>query len=97
MQKEHLHLVKYALNAGHCISVFDGGEWAVKRSTKPKEIIDAMESVDECVVFIKDADGKTMGWAMCVFDYGQAPDEIVADHTITPFMDEWQTAYREGR
>lgn len=93
MMKAHYHLVKFALKAGHQCSVWDGEAWQVKRSTKYREIIEALESVDEAELTIRNSEGERIGWAHCIFEYGQEPQEIVANHTITPFMQEWDANY----
>jgi len=38
-------LVKWMIAKGYTVSVFDGEEWAVKRSTKQSDINDAIEAV----------------------------------------------------
>lgn len=83
------NLIKYALDAGHTISVFDGEEWDLKNSTDAKEIKAAIESVDEAQMIIRDSAGKKLGWAR-VSAYGLDPEETVIDNTITPFMEAWE-------
>ena len=93
MMKSHNHLVKHALAAGHSVSVFDGEEWAEKRCTQYQKVMDAIQSVDEAQIRIRDAQGKIVGWALIVNDCSFEPDEFVADYTMTDFMNEWQAAY----
>jgi hypothetical protein len=64
MQKAHLNLIKYALAQGCTISVWDGEEWQVKRSTSYKDIKDAAESVDESQLRIRDSEDNKVGWAL---------------------------------
>jgi hypothetical protein len=87
--KAHKSLVKYALRNNATISVFDGMYWEVKRSTNYKEIIECIESVDVSQIRIRDTSGLVIGWALIVLDVGE--DETVADSTITPFMDKWES------
>jgi len=90
--KAYKHLVRYALNAGHTISVFDGEIWEVKRSTKYKTIIDCIESVEEAQLNIRDANGNPIGWAL-VSAYGLADDETVIDFGCNEFMLGWEKAF----
>jgi hypothetical protein len=84
MKKAYLDLMNKALAKGLTISVFDGEEWQVKRATAYKAIKDAIESVDECQLRLRDKAGEIVGWALIVHDLN--PDETVADHTHNPLM-----------
>jgi hypothetical protein len=90
--KAYKHLVRHALAAGHTVSVFDGEVWEVKRSTKPKEIYDCIESVEEAQLRIRDAAGNHIGWAL-VSAYGLEDDETVMDFGVNEFMDNWENVY----
>lgn len=90
--KAYKHLVAYALHSGYVISVWDGEEWQVKRSNKRREIIGAIESVEEAELTVYNTEGKKMGWAW-VSPYGLADDETVMDYTMTEFMEEWQKQF----
>lgn len=90
--KAYKHLVQYALDKGHSVSVFDGEEWALRHSTNYEAIIDDTESVEMAELVIADGKGTPqIGWALVVL--GLEDDESVADHTMTPFMTEWSDAY----
>ena len=95
MQKAHLNLIKYSLAQGCTISVWDGEEWQVKRSTSYKAIKEAAESVDESQLRIRDSADNIVGWALVIPDCTFEPDEYVVDHTITPFMSKWDEQYAE--
>jgi hypothetical protein len=90
MQAAHLHLIKYSLARNLTISVWDGEEWQVKNSTSYKDIKDAIDSVEESQLRIKD-NGAVVGWAL-IIDQG-TPDETVCDYSCTPFMDGWNDVY----
>ena len=92
MQKAYRHLVKHALGLGYVVSVWDGGEWQVKRSNKIKTITDAIESVEEAQIVIRDSADKKLGWAI-VSAYGLGPDETVVDSGTNDFMNEWWDLY----
>jgi len=84
MQKAYIPMIKKALAKGLTLSVFDGDEWQVKRSTAFKAIKDAIESVDEAQVRLRDKAGEIVGWALIIHDC--EPDCMVADHTYNPLM-----------
>ena len=91
MKKAHLNLINYAIANGHTISVWDMGEWQVKKSTSYQDIKDAIDSVEMSELSILNNKGKQVGWAL-IIDQGE-PDETVSDYTITPFMDAWEEHY----
>ena len=91
--KAYKHLVQYALDHDHCMSVFDGEEWAVRHSTNYEAIIDDIESVEIAELVISNGKGTPqVGWAQIV-PFGLEDDETVSDHTITPFMNRWENEY----
>lgn len=85
--KAYKHLVKHSLNKGFTVSVFDGEEWQIKRSNKYQAIINAIESVDQSELRIRDKEGVSMGWALVLC--GLADNETVADFSCNEFMDNW--------
>lgn len=89
--KAYKDLVKYALANNDTVSVYDGEEWAVRRSLRYQEIIDAIESVEEAELRIRDTDGNSKAWALIVHDTGE--DEHVADYTDNAYMDAWSNQY----
>jgi hypothetical protein len=91
--KAYKHLIKYALQAGHTVSVWDGEEWQVKRSTGFKAIVEAVESVEEAALRIRDNQGAVIVNSVSVQPFGLEDDETVVDYTVTPFMDAWEEAY----
>ncbi len=90
--KAYKHLVKHALKTGHTVSVWDGEEWQVKQSAAYQSIIDAIESVEEAELIVRDTEGKKAAWVR-VSAYGLADDETVIDCTVCPFMDSWESLY----
>jgi hypothetical protein len=80
-------LIKAALAAGYTISVYDGEETTVKRSSKLKAITDALATTGEDTLQLYAADpSKTVGWhgaGSFYLIWGNADDgsELIADHT----------------
>lgn len=91
MQKAYMNLVRYALAQGMTVSVWDGEEWQVKRSSSFDKIVDAIKSVEEATIRIR-AEGDFVGSAL-VSDYGLQPDETVIDWTDNEFMESWHNQY----
>jgi hypothetical protein len=89
MQTAYINLIKYALRNDCTVSVWDGEEWQVKRSTSLRAIVDAVKSVDEASLRIRDASGAVVAAAL-VAAYGLAPDETVIDHSANEWMDAWE-------
>jgi len=82
--KAYLDLVKKALAKDLTVSVYDGEEWQVKRSQGYQAIKDAIESVDECQLRLRDKAGEVVGWALIIHDL--EPEETVSDHTYNELM-----------
>lgn len=91
--KAFKHLIKHALAAGNTVSVWDGEEWQVKRSTSYKAIVEAVESVEEAALRIRDSAGAVVVNSVTVSAFGLEDDETVVDYTVVPFMDTWEEAY----
>ena len=93
--KAYKNLVKYTLAKGFTVSVFDGEEWAVTKSTGYNEIIEAIESVEEAELHLHILDStntKRTTWAR-VSAFGLEDEETVVDHFVNAFMDDWSEQY----
>ena len=86
MQKEYLKLIKNALARGLTISVYDGYEWDLKRSSSYQAIKDSIENLEMAELRLRDQAGQPVGWAMIIPDL--EPDETVADCTYNQLMHE---------
>lgn len=89
--KAYEHLVKYALNKGYVISVWDGEEWQVKRSAECSEIISAIESVEEAELKVYN-DLKKPTWVW-VSAYGLEDEETLIDYNDNQFMKDVEEDY----
>lgn len=78
--KAHEHLIKHALALGMTISVYDGEEWQVSRSTDEQEILDAVDSVEESQLKFRNSGDIAYRGAACVIP-SLDDDETVVDYT----------------
>ena len=92
MQTAYIHMIKHAINQGNTVSVWDGEEWQVKRSTSLHAIMDAVKSVEEAKLRIRDQHGNVVASAL-VAAYGLEPDETVMDYSVCPWTETWEQAY----
>jgi hypothetical protein len=92
--KAYKHLVKHALALDYTCSVYDGEEWQVRRSKGYKQIIEAIESVEEASMIIRDIEGNKEAWVL-VGAFGLADDETVMDHSDNKFMQDWSAKYEK--
>ena len=86
--KAYKSLINHALSLGHVISVHDGEEFAVKRTTNTKEIYAVIDSVEQSELVFRDKEGNKVGWAL-VIDYPEEPENSVADFTDNEWMNNW--------
>jgi hypothetical protein len=93
--KAYKHLVKHALAKGHTVSVYDGEEWQVRRSVAYQEIVDAIESVEEAEITIRDIEGNKEAWVL-IGAFGLADDETVMDYSDNEFMENWWEEYEKS-
>lgn len=91
MKTAYIDLVKTAIKKGYTVSVWDGDEWQVKRSKSLKAIIEAVKSVEEAQLRIRNGD-EVVGWAR-VSVYGVDPEETVIDTSDNAFMNAWSDSY----
>lgn len=87
-------LVTLALAAGYAVSVHDGEDWPVKRSTNADEIIAGMFSTDEDSLRLVDQNGAWVGTIMLIYGNGcdlisdySAPDLDAFSAWIKPVED----------
>lgn len=84
-KKMATRLVDEALRRGYTISVNDGEEWTVKRSTVRAEILAAMGSTEMDVIKVREKpaeEGDVAKFVGC-FDlvWNNDPGDTIADHT----------------
>lgn len=72
-------LVDGCLKRGYVISVSDGEDWPVRKSTDKAEIMAALASTDEDGIVIRNAAGDKLGWFQLI--YGNDGWDVVADYS----------------
>jgi len=92
MKRSDLHLIKYALAGGNTISVWDGEEWQVKRSTSYKAIKAAVDSVGDSTLRIRNSVGEELASAY-IIPFNGSPDEYVSDYSYNDYMIAWDKLY----
>lgn len=95
MKQAHLHYIKYALSAGHGISVYVEGECELKRSTSYKAIKDEIEAWDDIPqLVVSDDAGEILGWALVnLWDAEEEPEGTIMDYSVTPYNEAWNEKY----
>jgi hypothetical protein len=78
-------LVTKALEAGFTVSVYDGEEWALKRSTNKAEIVAAMFSTDCDTLRFRAADGTVIGSVALIYGNGA---EVISDYSDKPVIEQ---------
>ena len=81
-------LIRWLLNRNLSVSVYDGGEWTVTRSTNQLEILAALAStgIDELVV--ADAAGTRLGWFQLIWSNDPDGSELIADCSANDLCEE---------
>jgi hypothetical protein len=72
--------VRAAIQLGYSLSVFDGEEVTLRRSTDAAAILDAMFTVDHETLHVY-AGSKRLGWLF--FVHGNEPEEVLNDYTAS--------------
>ena len=75
-------IIRDALVAGCTVSVYDGEEWAIKRSADYSAITAQVAATDETTLRIRQDDIH----GVINLIHGNLPSEVIADHTDTPWM-----------
>ena len=78
-------VVRSAIAAGYTVSLWGGGEYAVKRSRKLSEIVGAMFAVDEESLEIRNDEGGLIGIVWMV--YGNDGFDAINDYPATETME----------
>jgi hypothetical protein len=78
-------IAQEAIRTGHTVSVFDGEEWTVTKSTKLSDIMGAIMTTDEDMLRIRNTAGQRIGDVMLI--YGNDGYDVIADHHSSEAMD----------
>jgi len=82
--------VTEAIAAGYTVSLCDGEEWTVKKSTDKTALIEAAFSTDEDILKLRKADGSSIGNIM--FIYGNDGYDVISDYTASDEMEAFYQA-----
>jgi hypothetical protein len=74
-------LIKACLKRGFSVTIDNGEDKPIEKSTSYRAIINEMWQTDEEHVLIYDATGKRMGWFFLV--YGNSGWDLVSDYSVT--------------
>lgn len=86
--------IKEILDRGLKVSVNDGEEWVVKRSTNTNEILAALCSTGEDHISVRNEAGEQVGYFYLVWGNALNGEELVADHTDNEFCNEvWKKVF----
>jgi hypothetical protein len=86
--RNDLSLVKYAIEQGAVVSVWDT-IYKDYEGTDQKAIREAIEQYDDCELVFRDAKGEQIGWAYIV-SFGNSADELVSDFQLPKsWKQEW--------
>lgn len=78
-------LVDAALNAGYLVTVYDGEEYAITKSTDRAAILKEIGATDADKLIFHSAAGDRLGMVLLV--YGNEPGVTICDHTDNPIID----------
>lgn len=73
-------LVRNIINRGYTVSVWEGEDWALRRSANLQEIMESLASTGEDVLLVKDGE-KTIGRFWLVWGNDPSGEELIADYT----------------
>ena len=91
-KQAHLNLIKYVLDLGYSVEVFDGDEM-FEKSTSFKAIKAASEDAEESHLYIYDSEDNKVGYAYVVL--GNEPEELVCDYSDDKVMNDWSDKYKK--
>ena len=71
----------------YSVSVLDGEEYSIKKSTNGTDILNAMSHADDDHIEIYDREsGKDLGWFWLIYNNGSEhePLVVISDYSVTP-------------
>jgi hypothetical protein len=89
--KAYLHLIKFFLAKDCTISVWDGEEWAVSKSSSYNAIKGVIEGVEEAEIRVRNSAGEKILWASIIPSLN--PEESVSNWSDNEYGKAWVEAY----
>jgi len=82
-------LLQAVLTDGNTVSVFDGEEWAVKRSTSIRAIKNELAAAEEDYIHVRNSDGEKLGWFWLIYNNGSEGEPMVCitDYVANDYCD----------
>jgi hypothetical protein len=77
-------LIDAALAAGLTVSAYEGGDWAIRRSTDRAAILDALASTDHDELVFRNAEGAKVGWALMIWENDC---DVLSDYSDNALME----------
>jgi hypothetical protein len=78
-------LVRAALAKGYTICVYEGEDYALKRSKKEREIEAALGSTDSDTLILRNEAGERVGSVLLIWGNGE---DVISDHTDNAAINE---------
>lgn len=87
--------IKELLDRNLLVSVNDGEEWVVKRSTKSSQILEALCSTDQDTILVRTGyASETAGRFLLIWGNAENGEELVADYTDNELCNEiWNKVF----
>lgn len=79
-------LVHEALKGGNMISVYDGEEWCVKKSTDKQAIHLGLFTTDSDNIVVRNKDGDRLGAFWLI--YGNDGYDVISDYSVNPWTED---------
>ena len=88
-KKVIIDLIDSILATNVTVSVNDGMEWTLKRSTDKVEILKALNSTDSDLLRLRCAEtGERVGWISLVWQYSyHQPAEVISNYSANDYTD----------
>ena len=80
-------LVSLCLKGGNTISVWDGEDFAIKRSSSKLDILKEMSSTGEDRLHVFDEHGNELGRFYLIYNNGTSHMELIADHVANDWCE----------
>lgn len=81
-------LVRWLLNRNLSVSVFDGEEWTLVRSSNLSDILLALATTEMDELIASDKSGRRLGWFQLIWGNASDGSELIADCSANDLCNE---------